>query len=99
MVKFRPPAGLQLLATKGGLLFIYIYIHTHTHTNSGVRTHLGGGFGLAAAVSVVVVVRAGIGIFVNSVQEPEEELQGVVLRVTPKLRAVLGHHALGGRRS
>lgn len=47
--------------------------------------------------AVVVVVRAVIGVFVNSVQKPEEELQGVVLRVSPKLRAVLGHDALQGK--
>ncbi len=59
-------------------------------------THLGVDFGLAAAAAaaVTVVVRAGICIFMNSVQKPEEELEGVMLRVSPKLRAILGHYAL-----
>ena len=61
-------------------------------------THLGVSFGFAAAAvavaAAVVVVEAGTGIFVNTVQKPEEELQGVVLRVSTKLRAVFGHYAL-----
>ena len=59
-------------------------------------THLGVGFGLAAAAAAVsvVVVGALISIFMNSIQKPEEELEGVMLRVSPKLRAVLGHYAL-----
>lgn len=48
-------------------------------------THLGIGFGLAAAAAVTVFVGAGISVFVNSVQKPEEELEGIMLRVSPKL--------------
>ena len=60
-----------------------------------MRTHLGVGFGLAtAAAAVSVVVGVVIIIFMNSVQKPEEELEGIMLRVSPKLRAVLGHYAL-----
>lgn len=60
-------------------------------------TYLGVGFGLvvvAAAAATVVVVGAGIGIFMNSVQKPEEKLEGIMLGVSPKLRAVLGHYTL-----
>lgn len=56
-------------------------------------THLGVGFGLAAA-AVTVVVWAGINIFMNFVQKPEEELEGIMLRVSPKLRAILCHCTL-----
>lgn len=67
--------------------------------------YLGADFGLAvtvaavvaraaAAAVAVVVVRAGISIFVHSIQEPEKEFQGVVLRVPSKLRAVLRHYTL-----
>lgn len=59
-----------------------------------MTTDLGDDFGLAA----VAVVSAGIGIFMNSVQKPEEKLQGIVLRVSPKLRGVFGHYALRRRR-
>lgn len=58
-------------------------------------THLGVGFGLAAAAAAVtVVVWAGINIFMNFVQKPEEELEGIMLRVSPKLRAILCHCTL-----
>lgn len=58
-------------------------------------THLGTGFGLAvAAAAVAVIVGAGTGVFMNSVQKPEEELEGIVLRVSPKLGTVFGHYAL-----
>lgn len=58
-------------------------------------THLGVDFGLAAAATVgAVIVGAGIGIFMNSVQKPEEELEGIMLRISPKLRTVFGHNAL-----
>lgn len=56
-------------------------------------THLGTDFGLAAA-AVTVFVEAGISVFVNSVQQPEEELEGIMLRVSPKLRAILCHYTL-----
>lgn len=61
------------------------------------QTYLGFGLAVivaAAAAAVTVVVRAGISIFMNSVQEPQKEFQGIVLRVSPKLRAVLRHCAL-----
>lgn len=58
------------------------------------QTHLGISFGLAAAVGVVVVVRAFVSVFVNSVQKPEQELEGIVLRVPSKLRGVPCHRAL-----
>lgn len=57
-------------------------------------THLGISFGLAAAAAVGVVVRAFVSVFVNSVQKPEQELEGIVLRVPPKLRGVPCHRAL-----
>lgn len=63
--------------------------------SNSMKTDLGVDFGLAAAA--VVVVSAGIGIFMNSVQKPEEKLQGIVLRVSPKLRGVFGHYALRRR--
>lgn len=65
-------------------------------TTSSTRTHLGLSFGLAAAC-VVVVVRAAVSIFMHSVQEPEQELEGVVLGVAAELRGVLGHRTLGTR--
>lgn len=66
-------------------------------TTRFLQTHLGTSFGLAAAVGVVVVVGALVSIFVNSVQQPEQELEGVVLRVPPKLRSVLCHRTLRRR--
>lgn len=66
-------------------------------TTRFLRTHLGISFGLAAAVCVVVVVRAIIGIFMNSVQKPEQKLEGIVLRVPPKLRGVPCHRTLRRR--
>lgn len=57
-------------------------------------TYLGVGFGLAAAATVAVVVGAAVGIFMNSVQKPEEELEGIMLRISSKLRAIFSHDAL-----
>lgn len=58
-------------------------------------THLGVGFGPAAAAATgAVIVGAGVGIFMNSVQKPEEELEGIMLRISSKLRTVFGHNAL-----
>ena len=68
--------------------------------------YLDRGFGLAAAVvrtrvvvvgAGVVVVGAGVGVLVNPVQQPQEELQGVVLRVPPELGVVLGDDTLEER--
>lgn len=60
------------------------------------QTYLGFGLAVivAAAAAVTVVVRAGISIFMNSVQQPQKKFQGIVLRVSPKLRAILRHCAL-----
>lgn len=33
-------------------------------------------------------------VFMNSIQQPEEEFLGVVLGVTPELEGALGHHIL-----
>lgn len=54
-----------------------------------LESYLSGGFGL-----VVVIVGGQIDVFVDAVQQPQEELQGVVLRVATKLRSVLGHYGL-----
>lgn len=35
-----------------------------------------------------------IEVFMNSVQQPEEEFLGIVLGVTPELKGTLGHHIL-----
>lgn len=61
---------------------------------SMTQTYLGFGLAVIVAAAVTVVVRAGISIFMNSVQEPQKEFQGIVLRVSPKLRAILRHCAL-----
>lgn len=75
---------------------VWVYVCVSMTTFS--QTHLGISFGLAAAtVGVVVVVGAIVSIFVNSVQKPEQELEGVVLRVPPKLRSVLCHRTLRRR--
>lgn len=47
---------------------------------------------------VVVVVGSHVDIFVDSVEEPEEELQGVVLGITTKLWSIFGHDGLERRR-
>lgn len=52
-------------------------------------THLGGGAGPLCG-------RGGAQVLVHAVQQPEQELKGVVLRVAAELRAVLGHDALQG---
>lgn len=36
-------------------------------------------------------------VFVNSIQQPEEEFLGIVLGVTFKLNGTLGHHVLQGK--
>lgn len=59
-------------------------------------THLGVGFGLVVA-AVTFVVWTGTGIFMYCVQQPEEELEGIVLRVPSELGAILGHCALRRR--
>lgn len=73
------------------------------YASLGRRAYLGADFGLvvtvavvvaSAAAAVAVVVCTGISILVYSVQEPEKEFQGIVLRVPSKLRAVLRHYTL-----
>lgn len=52
--------------------------------------------------ALVYLLRSDIGVndvvkvFVNSIQQPEEELLGVVLGVPFKLNGALGHHVLQG---
>ena len=58
-----------------------------------IWTHLGIGLGLAVT-AVTVVVGTKISIFMNSVQKPEEELESIMLRVSPKLRGILCHCSL-----
>ena len=62
---------------------------TVTWTNSRLDSYLSGSFGL-----VVVIVGGQVDVFVDAVQQPQEELQGVVLGVTTKLGPVLGHNGL-----
>lgn len=45
---------------------------------------------------VVVVVGGQVEVFVDAVQQPQQELQGVVLGVTPKLAPIFGHDGLEG---
>lgn len=48
--------------------------------------------------AVVVVVGFQDDILVQAVQQPQEELQGIMLGVPSELGAVLGHGGLGKRR-
>lgn len=84
---------------------VFVALHTTQPGRWWRGAYLGADFGLAvtvaavvaraaAAAVAVVVVRAGISIFVHSIQKPEKEFQGVVLRVPSKLRAVLRHYTL-----
>lgn len=43
---------------------------------------------------VVIVVGGQIDVFVDTVQQPQEELQGIVLGITTELRSILGHYRL-----
>lgn len=52
----------------------------------------GVGYLLRSDIGVNDVVK----VFVNSIQQPEEELLGVVLGVSFKLNGALGHHVLQG---
>lgn len=59
--------------------------------HSLLESYLLRSFGL-----VVVVVRRQYDVFVDAVQQPQEEFQGVVLGVATKLGSVLGHDRLRG---
>lgn len=52
----------------------------------------GVGYLLRSDIGVNDVVE----VFVNSIQQPEEELLGIVLGVPFKLNGALGHHVLQG---
>lgn len=56
---------------------------------SPAGSYLPGTFGL-----VVVVVGGQVDVFMDAVQQPQEELQGVVLGVATKLWSILGHYSL-----
>lgn len=43
---------------------------------------------------VVVIVGGHTDVFMDAVQQPQEELQSVVLGITPKLWSILGHYSL-----
>lgn len=43
---------------------------------------------------VVVVVGRQVDVFVDTVQQPKQELQSVVLRITPKLASIFGNYGL-----
>lgn len=43
---------------------------------------------------VVVVVGRQVDVFVDTVQQPEQELQSVMLRITPKLASIFGNYGL-----
>lgn len=43
---------------------------------------------------VVVVVGRQVDVFVDTVQQPKQELQSVMLRITPKLAAIFGNYGL-----
>lgn len=43
---------------------------------------------------IIVIVRGQIDVFVDAIQQPQKELQGVVLGITTELRSKLGHDSL-----
>lgn len=75
--------GLSLL--KGRILILT----AGTWGTGLLGSYLSRGFG-----HVVVIVRGQIDVFVDAVQQPQEELQGVVLGITTKLWSILGHYSL-----
>lgn len=48
---------------------------------------------------VVVIVGGQDDVFVDAIQQPQEEFQCVVLGVTTKLRSILGHYSLQERKT
>lgn len=58
-----------------------------TWTNRLLDSYLPGSF-------VVVIVGGQIDVFMDAVQQPQEELQSIVLGITTELRSILGHYSL-----
>lgn len=50
---------------------------------------------LSQSFGFVVVIMAGqVDVFMNTIQQPQKELQGVMLWISTKLWSILGHYRL-----
>lgn len=71
------------------LFFVRKQNYADSWPNSPPDSYLSRSFG-----HVVVIVGGQVDVFMNTVQQPQEELQGVVLGITTKLCSILGHYSL-----